>query len=217
MLTEPLDRRKRFDGTIRANRHRIVHQLLVRHFFHAIDVNRVNTSKGLLRRDAAAIHLHLHSETCTDTTCLPISSTLLEESSSCISNDAFNCLFACSTCSDVTVSQTVRNACVAATNRSYLHRDLHQSRDRLLRTLRIHSEQRGVLVAREESAHRVGEVFMCDRRTERRWEIGSRSRHAIPLSHHRLNDHEHQRVCVRPALRLERHRDGAEGVLVILR
>ena len=62
----------------------------------------------------------------------------------------------------------------------------------------------------------MGEVFMCDRRAERRRKVGSRSRHAIPLSHHRLNDHEHQRIRVRPALRLKRHRNGAERILVVL-
>ena len=57
---------------------------------------------------------------------------------------------------------------------------------------------------------------MRDSRAERGGKVGSRSRHAIPLSHHRLNDHKDQRVRMRPALRLEGHCDGAEGILVIL-
>lgn len=57
---------------------------------------------------------------------------------------------------------------------------------------------------------------MCDSRAECGGKVGSRSRHAIPLSHHSLNDHKDQRIRMRPTFRLEGHSNGAEGILIIL-
>lgn len=125
------------------------------------------------------------------------------------------------------IAQVAQRLGMRALGRAHIHGNLHQLGNRLLGALRVHAQQRRVLVAGEKGAHRVRQVLSGHRRAVLRRQVGSRPGHAVPLAQQRLrltsaprrhlDHHEGQRVGVGPALRLERHGDAAERILVILR